>query len=278
PHELARLVELSEARAYFSLLSGRDTDISEKYAFSAAKVGEAVLLKAASVKTSLVVNRVIGLGIAKSATEETVDEIASAYAKDGISFGIELSPFSQPDSLPEWLRKRRLRKAVSSQVLYRNGSPPPPLYDSWTRSTGLRVAKAGPQDASLLAKISCENFRMPAPVEALLAATGGAPGWRHWLAFDGGEAIGGSLSFVQDGICWLGWTSVLPSHRGRWVHAGIVAKQLEDAHDARCSWVTTETAFSTKEKPDPAYFNLKKWGFQDAYLRPIYVSVSRQTS
>lgn len=269
--ELARLVEFSEARAYLSFMSAAPADLASRHGFRATRVGSTVLLMAESVTTSLVLNRAIGLGVLEPASEETLDQIRSAYASAGVPFAIELSPASKPELLPDWLRARRMRRVLSSRILYRDGAPPRPIYRSWAKSTGLRVEKTGKAHAAALATLTCQNFRMPDPVGALIAGTASRPGWRQWLAFDGDEPVGGSLSHVEDGICWLGWTSVLPSHRGRWVHAGIVAKQIEDACEAGCRWLTTETASGTKENPDPAYFNLKNFSFQDAYMRPSYV-------
>jgi hypothetical protein len=270
--DLARLVELSEARAYFSLLSAAEPAVAERCGFRATTIGSAVVIVADSVTTSLNLNRVIGLGVSEPATEEQLDQICSSYA---VPFGIELSPASKPDDLPGWFKARRLRKAFLSRILYRDGGPPRAAYDSWSKSTGLRVEKTGRDHAAALATLSCQNFRMPEPVQPLLEATVYQPGWRHWVAFDGELPIGGSLSYVEDGICWLGWTSVLPSHRGRWVHAGIVAKQLQEAHEAGCTWVTTETASGTGATPDPAYHNLLNFGFRDVYMRPVYVGQPR---
>jgi GNAT superfamily N-acetyltransferase len=270
--DLARLVELSEARAYASLVAAAPPAVAEQYGFRVATIGCAVAIMADSVTTSLNLNRVIGLGVAESATEEMLDRLCSRYVAP---FGIELSPASKPGDLPQWLKARRLRKAFVSRILYRDGGLPRDVYGSWAKSTGLRVERTGPENAAALAKLSCENFRMPDSVQPVIEATVRQPGWRHWVAFDGDLPVGGSLSYVEGGICWLGWTSVLPSHRGRWIHAGIVAKELQEAHETGCNWITTETASGTEESPDPAYHNLKSFGFREAYMRPVYAGRPR---
>lgn len=273
--EQALLVEGSEARAYFSLLTaargGGDVGGGVGGGFDTTRLGSAVLLRCSAVRSTLLVNRVLGLGIDGPASAADIEHIVNWYAGEGLPFGVELSPAAQPVELPEWLRSKRLRKSFPTQVLLRGGEPPPPHYEPWARMTGLRVEAVGPEHAATVARLSCQNFQMPAEIGHLLTVGSQAPGWRRWLALDGAEPVGASLSYVEGGICWLGWTSVLASHRGRWVHAGIVAKQLQDAHDARCQWVTTETAVSSAQKPDAAHFNLCKFGFVDAYLRPVYV-------
>jgi hypothetical protein len=267
--DLAVLCEGSEARAYTSLVAAARAAPG----FEVARQGAVVMLRSTAVRSSLLFNRVLGLGLGTPARAADIDGVCSWYAADGLPFGVELSPAARPAELPDWLRAQRLRKRLPTQVLVRNGSAPPPHYAPWARMTGLRVDAVGPDAAATVARVSCENFAMPAAVADLLTLGSQAPGWRRWLALDGQTAVGASLSYVEDGVAWLGWTSVLPSHRGRWVHAGIVARQLQDAFESGCQWVTTETAQSSPAQPDPAYFNLRKFGFADAYLRPVYVYV-----
>ena len=271
------MVEGSEARAYESLFSGTEA-ADAALGFSARRVGTAVALRATAVTTSLVVNRVLGLGVVAPATDSTIADLIASYGEGRESFGVELSPAALPEDLPARLRAHRLRKVFSTQILYRDATAPPPRYAAWTRATGLRVDRVGPEQADTVAQICCEIFDMPAPVRALLGIGSRGAGWRRWLALDGDTAIGASVSYVQNGVAWLGWTSVLPSHRGRWVHAGIVARQLDDAHAAGCDWVTTETAVSTKAKPDAAYHNLRNFGFRDAYLRPVHVYPAKRSA
>ncbi len=272
---LARLVEFSEAHAYASLFDAAHAADSS-LGFSSSRAGSAVLLRAQAVSSSLLYNRVLGLGVAEPACAEIIASLVAAYAGGTVPFGVEFCAAAQPAELPALLSAQRLRKAFPAQILYRDGAAPPPRYESWTRATGLRVESVGPEHAGTLARVCCENFNMPQAVWELLRIGSCAAGWRRWLALDGDEAVGASLSFVQDGVAWLGWTSVLPSHRGRWVHAGIVARELEDAHASGCAWVTTETAISTKEKPDAAYHNLRNFGFKDAYPRTVYVYQPRR--
>lgn len=266
PNVVARIAELSEARAYASLVRGAGLD-----GFSVADVDGAVLLLAPAVRGALILNRVLGWGLGDEAPDESLARVAAVYEAASLGFAIELAPLAATPQRLAALKLRHIRKVSSSQVLIRNSVPPPPRYESWARTTGLRVESVGPTWAAALARLCCENFNMRPEVGELIQRGACAAGWSRWLAFDGEQIVGGSLSYVENGIGWLGWTSVLPSHRGRWVHAGIVARQLDDTIAAGCRWVTTETARSTLEQPDPAYYNLRRFGFEDAYLRPTYV-------
>jgi GNAT superfamily N-acetyltransferase len=275
PAALAQVVEFSEARAYASLFAAAQA-LEPSLGFSTQSIGGAVLLRATQAPRVLIGNRVLGLGLSQPVSEQLLDTIVAAYEQGQSAFGIELSPQAEPAALRDWLKARRLRKTAPAQVLVRDGSAPPPRYAAWAKATGLRVEQVGVEHAATLARLCCDNFNLPQVMQQLLALGMSAPGWRRWLAFDGDVPVGGSLSYVEAGLAWLGWTSVLPSHRGRWVHAGVVARELDDAHAAGCQWVTTETAVSTAEKPDAAYFNLRKFGFLDAYQRAAYLYQPRR--
>src|SRR5689334_8239608 len=97
PEGIAQLVEFSEDRAYQSLIQTLPRPSSEEYGLRMVSIGSAVAIVARSITDTLNFNRVIGLGIAEPAAESTIDEIMELYRSNGVSFGIELGPFSRPD-------------------------------------------------------------------------------------------------------------------------------------------------------------------------------------
>ncbi|MBL8347947.1 MAG: GNAT family N-acetyltransferase [Rubrivivax sp.] len=262
--EWVGLAEANEARVYEALVHGADLAH-----FEVARQGSARLLFGRGSPSQLVVNRVIGWGIVEPPSEASLDRIVQAYGRAG--FGIELAGRAATADVVAWLRARGLRRVSTAQVMVRPAADPPSMYDAWEARTGLRVQRVGAEGLPTLARLSCENFNVPAAVGVLLAAGTLGPGWRRWLAFDGEQAIGSSLSYVEGDVAWFGWTCVAPSHRGKWLHSAFLARQLEEAAAAGCRWITTESALSTPQKPDPVHHNLRRFGFFDAYLRPIYV-------
>ena len=266
------LPEWNEARVYEALVQG--AGLAD---FEAMRQGSACLLRSHGVPSALIVNRVIGWGAIEPCTEAALDSILQDYGEAG--FAIELAESAATDEVLQWLKARGLRKIATSQVMVRAGAgagagagaAPAPRYAAWAQSTGLRVEPVGADALPTLARLSCENFKLPLAVGELLARGTQGPGWRRWLAFDGEMPVGASLSYVAEEVAWFGWTSVLPSHRGRWVHTGALARQLEDAEAVGCRWVSTETARGTPGRPDPVFLNLRRFGFAPAYLRPTFV-------
>jgi hypothetical protein len=260
------LAEGNEASVYESLVLN-----ARLPGFAVSRESGAVALRSLAARSALVVNRVVGCGAGQRLDEPLLDRLLKLYGDAG--FGIEVGAPTCTEDVLGWLKARRFRRLANSQMMVCEISPAKAAgrYDTWSRSTGLRVEWVGAEQATTVAGLCCENFKVPAALGELVRAGTLGPGWRRWLAFDGDKAVGASLSHVREGVGWFGWTSVSPSHRGRWIHAGFVARQFEDAVESGCRWITTDTAQSTHERPDPVYLNLKRFGFVDAYLRPLFV-------
>lgn len=260
------LAEGNEASVYESLV--RHAGMPD---FEARRHHGGVCLLSSSMPSVLVVNRIVGLGADVPVDDVLLERLQADYGIAG--FGIELAAPCCTAPVLAWLKARRFRRISQSQVVgcdmsqARTGG----RYETWARSTGLRVERAGPEHGAALVRLCSGNFKVPPMLAEMVRAGTECAGWRRWLAFDGDEAVGASLSHVHEGLGWFGWTSVSPSHRGRWIHAGFVARQFEEAAAAGCRWITTDTAQSTRERPDPVYLNLKRFGFFDIYARPLFV-------
>ncbi len=260
------LAEANESDVYESLVLN-----ARRAGFEAVREAGAVVLRSPAVASVLVVNRVVGVTSKQGLDEAHLDRWLALYGDAG--FGIELGAPLCSDDVLRWLKARRLRRITNSQIVVCDASTAriTGRYATWARNAGLRIERAGAEHAAAVEDLCRENFKVPATLGALVRDGTLGPGWRRWLAFDGDKAVGASLSHVRDGVGWFGWTSVSPSHRGRWIHAGFVARQVEDALESGCRWITTDTAQSTREHPDPVYLNLKRFGFVDAYTRPLFV-------
>ena len=72
---VARRVELSEAHAYEQLIGGAAPELVERYGLACQRVGPAVALVAPGFSTSLILNRVIGLGVGETVTPDVLEAI-----------------------------------------------------------------------------------------------------------------------------------------------------------------------------------------------------------
>ena len=263
--ELACLVEGSEAAAYASLVAAPNPGIKEQYGLTSRIEGSALAVLGRTLTNSLNFNRIIGLGVMEPASEQVLDSLTEFYVQQGLSFAIELSPRAEPQQLAEWLRARRLRKVMATAMHYRAAEA------ITTGSSAISAVQARPEDCNVVASICCGVFKMPAGAHAIITAAGRLPEWRHWLAYDEADApVAAALSFVENGVGWLGWDATLPEGRGRGAHQALIASRITEAAEAGCRFVTAETGTCIGRDPDPSLRNYRRAGFIQLYERATY--------
>jgi hypothetical protein len=264
--ELACLVEGSEAAAYASLVAAPALEIKKHYGLASRIEGSTLAVLARALTSSLNLNRIIGLGVMEPASERVLDSLTDLYAQQSLSFAIELSPRAEPQQLAEWLRARQLRKVMATAMHYRVAEP------MAAEASVLRVVQARPEDCDLVASICCDVFKMPPAAHAMISATGRLPQWRRWLAYDeAGAPVAAALSFVENGIGWLGWDATLPEGRGKGAQRALIGCRVTEAAAAGCRFVTAETGTYVGRDPDPSFRNYRHAGFIQLYERATYV-------
>jgi len=197
-----------------------------------------------------------------------LDSIASVYGDFGLSYGIEIGPLVRPREVSAWLRLRRMRRIMPTSIRYRAAAPI--RRESGEPSVDRAISV---DEIATAARISCSVFRMPAAVETLLANTRHDPRWRMWIARSGETPIAAAMSFMDQGVAWLGWDATLPAFRGHGAHNALIAARVADAYDHDCHHVTAETAVHTSARPDPSGRNYERLGFLLAYDRLTYVFI-----
>lgn len=270
PEHAARWVEISEANAYASLADARTDE-----RFSCHKLGSAIALVTPAARSTLIVNRVIGLGVSEAATPDQLDQIQALYQTQRLAWGLELSPVAQPAGLDAWLKQHRLRKGPQTAMLLRRCEPLP------TVDCALTIRLWQEKDGDQAAQLASTLFAVPELLTQRLIALARHPRWRQWVACDGERIVATSLLYLGPetpdalghGIAWCGWGATLPSHRGMGLHAALLAARLRDAAAHGCTWLSSETALGTPEQPDQSHRNLLRMGFQQVAVRQTYVGV-----
>lgn len=269
--DVARLVELSEARAYARLVTGAPRDLSDRYGLAVHRQGSAHAFVASRFCDSLILNRVIGLGTCEPVTDGTIKALETLYLASGVStYAMEISPASEPTDLPARLRSWGFVPFKQTTMLYRRGEPiARPACD-------LRVMRAHPEHAAVFAELSCGIFQFAEPFPSLLRATFACPTWQHWLAFDGERPVSAAITYLEGEVAWIGWVGTLPEYRGRGAQSAIAAAQLQEACASGVRWLTLETATGTKNRPSQSLRNYVRLGWTPAYDRLVYVRKSER--
>ncbi len=226
-------------------------------AFSTAiDAGGATVLRIAGAPGSPMLNRIVGLGVARPATESDVDEALSAMGS-GVTFYASVSPGARPAELPVWLRDRGLEPGWG-WMAFRRGLQEPPAAP-----TALRLAEvATDRDRAAFARIVRVSYDLPEAVDAAIA-TAPDGGWQCWLALDGDEPAGAAGLFVSGGAAYLGLAGTLSEHRGKGAQNALLAARIRRAAELGCDVVFTETGERRDDRPSNSYRNILRAGFTE---------------
>jgi GNAT superfamily N-acetyltransferase len=265
--ECARIVEFSEARAYGSLVERARAHDVQAFGLSVHALGHARAFVATGVKDSLMLNRVIGLGLDEPIGAHVLEHLDDLYGSRDIgAYAVEASPLASPDGLGPLLRRRGFMPFKLTTMLVRS------THALDEQRTDLEVRRVGSDAAASFAHLTCTVFGLQAPFTGLMEASFLQPGWQHWMAFDDGQPVASAMTALgDDGVAWIGWVGTLPSHRGRGAQSALTAAQVRAAHEAGARWITLEAATGSRRQPSQTLRNYLRLGWQSAYDRPIYL-------
>jgi hypothetical protein len=260
----ARLLELIEAEAMADIFRAVPAALADEHGIAVLDLGAAAACIVARDVPSLMLNRVIGLGVGAPATPAMLDLADEAFGET--RYMIPVAPQSQPAELTEWLRGRAFEAGYAWMKFERGPEPPPEA------ATALDVRRAEAEDAAAFAHALIAGYEMPGWMEEWVGALVGRPGWSCYVAFHGGEPAAAGCVYIPPPVAWLGLAGTVPELRRRGGQGAIMAARIREAIDAGCTAIGTETGERVIDRPSASYSNILRFGFQEAYVRPNLVS------
>jgi GNAT superfamily N-acetyltransferase len=212
--------------------------------------------------SAIVVNRVVGLGVALPASEASVREIVSEYAAAGVErYFVHLHPHGKPAQLRGWLHTAGLEEARAWRKFERE---PEPLA---VPARSLAVRQVGREHGEDFARIACSAFDLGEDAVPWLAEIPGRPDWHAFMSFAGEEPAGTGALFVRDGLGWLDFAATAPEFRRRGSQAALLAQRVRHAHELGCRKLYTCTGEEVPGDPQHSYRNILKAGFRRSCAR-----------
>lgn len=231
------------------------------------KVGGAYV-SIAKNENSILLNRVIGLGVESAESKETISEIVNIYKKENIKrYFIHLHPESKPSQLREWLLEAGLKKGRGWQKFKRYPVNPPDL------KSDLRLLKIDKRNAEDHGRIACMCFDLSDECITLIASRVGRPNWHVFMTFEGEIAAGSGSIFIKDKFGWLDFGATLPEFRGRGSQGLLLSKRVQSCIELNCEMMFTTTGEAVEGDPQHSYKNILRAGFEPFYLRENYEPV-----
>jgi GNAT superfamily N-acetyltransferase len=205
-------------------------------------------------------NRVLGLGIEQTATDEQLDEALEFL--DGVRACVAVVP--EAEGLVERLVTRGLARDRGWTKFTRpTGNPP-------TVRTELRVERD--ESGEAFAEAAQRGFEVPELFRPWLARLGGRDGWQCFVGYDGEAAAAAGALFVAGKVGWTGIGATVPEHRGKGGQSALLAARIRAAAEAGCEVVVTETGEPVDGLPNGSYRNIVRAGFEPVYVRANYLA------
>ena len=136
--------------------------------------------------------------------------------------------------------------------------------------TDLDIAEA--RSAQDVAAFLRTSWGVPEDAARWLAALAGHPDWHCFIAYDGGEPVGGGMLYAHDDAGWLGVASTRVDYRGRGAQSALLAARIERAAKLGLRLLVTETGAAEGAEPGTSYRNILRAGFEPVYVRPNYTA------
>jgi GNAT superfamily N-acetyltransferase len=163
-----------------------------------------------------------------------------------------------------WLSSRGYESANGWMKLVREASPPdlPANPDVTIFELGEHEA-----DGEGLSSITAETLGLPITAGTLFFSLPQEEQWRCYTAAlaPEDEIVATGLLRIEDGVAQLGLGTTLERGRGRGCNTELLRRRLLDAAEAGCHTVFVELGERDPVRLSPAYRNLRRAGFEEAY-------------
>jgi ribosomal protein S18 acetylase RimI-like enzyme len=256
--------EQVELAGWAEIWAAAPSDLAARHGIEARMIGGA-LCTAISEQPSTMLNRVIGLGLDAPATDDDLEAIESFFGRHGRPFYVSLNRKAKPSDLAGRLERRGFAAAYA-WMKFTRGPEPLPQTDS-----PLRVELAEPRHGPDFGDIVAAGYGLE-PFVATWLAELPKTSWRCYLAYDGEDPAGAAALFVHEDTGYLTFAATKAEHRRKGAQSALLAARIRDAVEAGCTMLVTETGERIPMKPSDSYRNILRFGFEEAYVRPNYLS------
>ncbi|WP_088347717.1 MULTISPECIES: hypothetical protein [Rhodomicrobium] len=266
--EIARLEGL-EREAMLALYASADAQNREALGLDCATLDTAGLLAARKLPVS-VFNRAIGLGAGQAATQDALLAAIAWMRSHGAPASVlQIAPVAMPPELQSWIAAAGLKpQGTGWAKLWRRSS----TVAEHGLATSLTVREIGEAHAADFGAVVAGGFGMPAMSAGWFAGVIGKPGFKSYLAYDGETPVASGVLYVEGDWGWIGFGATLADARRRGAQNALLARRIRDglAMGARTLVAETGQPAPGEEDRHPSYRNLRRAGFETAYVRLNY--------
>jgi GNAT superfamily N-acetyltransferase len=214
-------------------------------------------------------NRIIGLGVFEPTTGALLDVLLNRAHAEGIRCLVHVAPDALPHDLAAQLTGRGLTPVANWLVHRRalDGPLPPIVLPPGYRLEYVAAADAPQWSEVPLAAWDFSDRQVTGALALTLPYTNDANTICLSIIHEASERIVAAATlFIHDDVAGLYTDSVRFEHRGRGLHAALIAARLADARARGCTLAICQTL-----EGHAAQRNMVRAGFEVAYARQNYV-------
>ena len=223
---------------------------------------EGTMVSIAARDPSILLNRTMGLGLTREATEEGIERIRTTYDDHGVErFYVGMHPNARPDRIEQHLTDAGLESA-RGWVKFERGPDPAPAAAS-----NLEVWEIGTEHVDDFGRIAASGFGLTSEAAPLFRGLIDHPGVRMYMTFDGDTPAGTGLVYIDGEHAWFDWAATDPEFRQQGSQRALLARRIEDAIAAGCMRLMTATGEAVPDDPQHSYHNIEWVGFEPEFVR-----------
>ena len=221
------------------------------------------VLRADEAPLSPMLNRIVGLGVDRPATEEALASALAAIGDD-VTCYVAVAPGAEPAELADWLRGRGLEPGWG-WMSFRRGTEDLPA-----RPSDLELVRVGTENAIAFGRIVATGYGLPDATAAWVAEAYRL-GWDCWLAMHRGVPAAAAGLYISEGVGYLAFAATLPEHRGKGGQSALLAARIRYARERGCDVLVTETGERRDDLPSNSYRNILRAGFEEVAVTANWV-------
>jgi ribosomal protein S18 acetylase RimI-like enzyme len=215
----------------------------------------------------LAFNRTIGFGNEYAINENNIRALIKFYQRVGVKrFFLPHSPVAGYISEIQDLSEYGFKFHNNWVKFYKKLKNQLPVQNSC-----VKIVNASPKENHTFDKIIQEGFDWEEEAALLFSQTIGRPGWNHYFATKDDKPIAAASMYYNGHFASLAIAATLPDYRRYGAQSALITQRINDAIDMGCKYMAVETAENKPGKFSASNRNMKRFGFDLAYLRPNYI-------
>jgi GNAT superfamily N-acetyltransferase len=257
-------IEHQAFEAWFRAAMAVDTG---NFRWTRFRQGDALCYGSAT-EPSILINRVLNLGSEYAPTLEQLVAIRTIYGNAGISrFFLHVVAEKLGSDYEALLTEAGYEKYRGWMKFERGSGEVEPA------TTDLSICRVGPERAADFASIVGYAFDFGQGFQPAIAALFDDPNWHLYMSFNGDQPAGTGGMYMNDSVAYLNFGATHPDFRRRGGQTALLSTRIQAALDAGCTSIVTMTGEAVPGDEQHSYSNIRRAGFEEAYLRENWIPV-----